>query len=92
MAGRRTIDEKMKQAEKNVESQDILEHPHFLNFSLANRQGVVYNQCRNNHRIFAVSDDCHRKLNGVAFKLVTRLSPIAVGDSRFTFCGDRQGM
>ena len=45
---------------------------------------VVYNHHRNNQRIFAVSDDCHRKLNNGDFKL-SRLSPIAVGDGQFIF-------
>ena len=40
-------------------------HPHPLYFSLANMQGIIYNQFRNNQRIFAVSDDCHQKLNNL---------------------------
>ena len=38
-----------------------------------------------------MSDDCYRKLNDGAYKY-NRLSPIAVGDSHFTFYGDYQGM
>ena len=66
-------------------------HPHSLNFSLAYVQGIIYNQYKGNHRIFAVSDGCHRKLNNGDFKL-NRLLPIAVGGSQFTFYGDCRGM
>lgn len=52
---------------------------------------IVYNHLRSNQRIFAVSDGCHRKLNNGDFKL-NRLSPIAVGDGRFTFYGDCRDM
>ena len=65
-------------------------HPHFLNFSLANKQGIVYNQYRNNQRIFALSDGCHRKLLNMVYELC-RLSPIGVEDSHFIFCGGCQG-
>lgn len=66
-------------------------HPHPLNFSLANMQGIIYNQIRSNQRIFAVSDDCHRKLINKVYEL-HRLLPIAVGGSQFTFYGDCRDM
>ena len=58
--------------------------------TLANRQGIVYNQYRNNQRIFALSDGCHRKLLNMVYELC-RLSPIGVEDSHFIFCGGCQG-
>ena len=66
-------------------------HPHFLNFSLEITQWIVYNQSRNNQRIFAVSDDSYRKLINRVYEL-HRLSPSDVGGSRLTFCGDCQDM
>lgn len=52
---------------------------------------IVYNHLRSNQRIFAVSDDCHRKLINRVYEL-HRLLPIAVGGSRFTFYGDCRDM
>lgn len=52
---------------------------------------IVYNHHRSNQRIFALSDDCHRKLINRVYEL-HRLLPIAVGGSQFTFYGDCRDM
>lgn len=52
---------------------------------------IVYNHHRNNQRIFALSDDCYRKLINKVYEL-HRLSPMGVGGSQFTFYGDCQDM
>ena len=63
----------------------------FSKLPLEKSRWIVYNQSRNNRRIFAVSDDCHRKLINRVYEL-HRLSPSDVGGSQLTFCGDCQGM
>ena len=63
----------------------------FSKLALEISKCIVYNHHRSNQRIFAVSDDCHRKLNNGDFKL-NRLSPIAVGDGQFIFYGDCRDM
>ena len=63
----------------------------FSKLPLEKSRCIVYNQSRNNQRIFAVSDDCHRKLINRVYEL-HRLSPSDVGGSQLTFCGDCQGM
>ena len=58
--------------------------------TLANRQGIVYNQFRNNQRIFTLSDGCHQELDKQIYKL-HRLSSSGVEDGHFIFCGGCQG-
>ena len=67
------------------------ETPSFPKLQLEIFKCIVYNQIRNNQRIFAVSDDCHRKLINKVYEL-HRLLPIAVGGSQFTFYGDCRDM
>ncbi len=54
----------------------------FSELMLAKYESIVYNQLRDNHRIFP-SDDCHRKL--ICIVVFYRLSPSGVGDSHLTF-------
>ena len=63
----------------------------FSKLPLEKSRCIVYNQSRNNQRIFAVSDDCHRKLINRVYEL-HRLLPIAVGGSQVIFYGDCQDM
>ena len=76
--------------QKHIKNGDAETSP-FPKLPLEKAKQVVYNQDRNNQRIFAVSDDCHRKLINRVYEL-HRLSPMGVGGSQLTFCGDCQGM
>ena len=69
-----------------IKNEDAETSP-FPKLALEISKCIVYNHHRSNQRIFALSDDCHRKLNNGDFKL-HRLLPIAVGGSQFTFYGD----
>ena len=84
---KQSCDHKPTQPLKNEDA----ETSPFPKLTLEISKCIVYNHLRSNQRIFAVSDDCHRKLNNGDFKL-NRLSPIAVGDGRFTFYGDCRDM
>lgn len=62
----------------------------FPKLPLEKHKQIVYNQIRNNQRIFA----CPMIVTGnlIKFQLRCRLLPIGVGGSRVTFCGDCRDM
>lgn len=76
---------------RNSRKNEDAETSPFPKLSLEKEPWIVYNRLRNNQRIFALSDDCHRKLINKVYEL-HRLSPMGVGDSQFTFYGDCRGM
>lgn len=63
----------------------------FPKLPLESDKQIVYNQCRNNQRIFACPMIATGNLMMVLISC-DRLSPIGVGDSQFTFYGGCQGM
>ena len=80
----------LKKTIEHLKNRDAETSP-FPKLPLEKHKRIVYNHHRNNQRIFALSDDCHRKLINRVYEL-HRLLPIAVGGSRFTSYGDCRDM
>ena len=48
----------------HIKNEDVETSP-FPKLLLETSRQIVYNQNRSNHRIFAVSDGCHQRLNDI---------------------------